>query len=373
MTEFANRHIATSKAEWLVKAILEIIETDEGIPDTDLFYLQPDGQPISKAGVCAVTEFVLPALLVGAMHYILIHRQDKNELGVATLNAIGTKAPRRERVYTGKLGNKIQRLVTVERTCDVQNKHNAAKDTVFSAAEQPEIQKRDAHSVIEEKLYASARAMATVWQSAINQLADDMTEKAPKSPVYKRLNEEILSEKDCALLEKFRDHVEEILRYCIENDPSAGATRITLADEIHAVCRVWNFELRKIKDAAFRQLVIDTTKTLNEYSYYLSDKFLRLIPGTETLWFRNESREEGEQLRNVLQPESYRLRCEIARLYERLYPIPEDDEIRQTDAEVVDATASGAADKSGSIVHQTIVNQYGDHPVHIGHVENLKL
>ena len=154
---------------------------------------------------------------------------------------------------------------------------------------------------------------------------------------------------------------------------SAGATRITLADEIRTVCRDWNFELRKIKDAAFRQLVIDTTKTLDEYSHYLSDKFLRWIPGTETLWFRNESREDGEQLRNVLQPESYRLRCEIARLYERLYPIPEDDEIGQTDAEVMDATASGAADKSGSIVHQTIVNQYGDHPVHIGHVENLKL
>lgn len=27
----------------------------------------------------------------------------------------------------------------------------------------------------------------------------------------------------------------------------------------------------------------------------------------------------------------------------------------------------------GTVVHQTIVNQYGDHPVHINHVENLKL
>ncbi len=27
----------------------------------------------------------------------------------------------------------------------------------------------------------------------------------------------------------------------------------------------------------------------------------------------------------------------------------------------------------GTVVHQTIVNQYGDHPVHIDHVENLKL
>lgn len=44
------------------------------------------------------------------------------------------------------------------------------------------------------------------------------------------------------------------------------------------------------------------------------------------------------------------------------------------EAEVVDDESSpGAADKNGSVVHQTIVNQYGDHPVHIDHVENLKL
>ena len=44
------------------------------------------------------------------------------------------------------------------------------------------------------------------------------------------------------------------------------------------------------------------------------------------------------------------------------------------EAEVVDGEpSSGAADKNGSVVHQTIVNQYGDHPVHIDHVENLKL
>ena len=44
------------------------------------------------------------------------------------------------------------------------------------------------------------------------------------------------------------------------------------------------------------------------------------------------------------------------------------------EAEVVDdQESSGAANTNGTIVHQTIVNQYGDHPVHIDHVENLKL
>lgn len=44
------------------------------------------------------------------------------------------------------------------------------------------------------------------------------------------------------------------------------------------------------------------------------------------------------------------------------------------EAEVVDdQESSGAANTNGTVVHQTIVNQYGDHPVHIDHVENLKL
>ncbi|MDO4275854.1 MAG: hypothetical protein Q4D16_19470 [Eubacteriales bacterium] len=47
--------------------------------------------------------------------------------------------------------------------------------------------------------------------------------------------------------------------------------------------------------------------------------------------------------------------------------------MEQKEAEVVDEDMSGATDKKGKVVHQTIVNQYGDHPVHIDHVENLKM
>lgn len=51
-----------------------------------------------------------------------------------------------------------------------------------------------------------------------------------------------------------------------------------------------------------------------------------------------------------------------------------EDESDNTEAEVVDGEEpSGAATGDKTVVHQTIVNQYGDHPVHIDHVENLKL
>lgn len=51
-----------------------------------------------------------------------------------------------------------------------------------------------------------------------------------------------------------------------------------------------------------------------------------------------------------------------------------EDEFDNVEAEVVDGEeTSGAAAGDKTVVHQTIVNQYGDHPVHIDHVENLKL
>ena len=109
---------------------------------------------------------------------------------------------------------------------------------------------------------------------------------------------------------------------------------------------------------------------------------MRLIPGTDTLWFRNESAEEGDRLRDVLQPKSHEFRLAIAELYRRLYPIPEEvkpNEPEPVEAEVVDEESSGAADTAGKDVktqiinNPTIVNQYGEKNVHIEHVENLKL
>lgn len=51
-----------------------------------------------------------------------------------------------------------------------------------------------------------------------------------------------------------------------------------------------------------------------------------------------------------------------------------EDESDNTEAEVVDVEEpSGAASGDKTVVHQTIVNQYGDNPVHIDYVENLKL
>ena len=48
---------------------------------------------------------------------------------------------------------------------------------------------------------------------------------------------------------------------------------------------------------------------------------------------------------------------------------PDNGAAEPTDSE----STSDSSAKEKTVVHQTIVNQYGDHPVHIDHVENLKL
>lgn len=257
----------------------------------------------------------------------------------------------------------------------------AAKPKTVGKKKTNEEKTVSAHDKLAEKVLASGEAVAKVWAGAVDALTEEQEQpvKAKKAPILKP---DLLSEEDKVLLRQFKKDVKDLLKYCMENDLAAGATKISLADEIHDMYRKWQYDLREIEDTAFRQLVIDTTQTLDEYSYYVSDVFLRWIPGMETLWFRNESAEEGDRLREVLQPKSHELRLAIAELYRRLYPIPEEakpDEPEPVEAEVVDEESSGAADTTGKDVktqiinNPTIVNQYGEKNVHIDHVENLKI
>lgn len=180
------------------------------------------------------------------------------------------------------------------------------------------------------------------------------------SPSCASIDLSILSADDLSLLKEFRAESRDLLLYIIKNDPSAGPTEITLSDDISGLIEKWQFSVREIEDSTFRKLVLDILNTLREYTYYISEVFLRYIPGRDILWFRNESWEEGNRLRNELQPKSYELRCAIARLYERLYPIPEDaaqDRSETIEAEAVDdEEPSGAAteDKKITVIQQQI-------------------
>lgn len=174
------------------------------------------------------------------------------------------------------------------------------------------------HDILTEKVLASGQAIADVWGKSISNLAE------PTTATSDNLDESRLDKNDLAFLERFRNQVEPLLTYCMDHDPTGEGTKLSLADEINDFLQSWKYDVRKIQDACFRKIVIDAMQVLGDYTYYLSDKFLRWIPDTDILWFRNESIEEGNQLRDVLRPETLKKRTEMRNIYVRLYPIPED-------------------------------------------------
>lgn len=238
---------------------------------------------------------------------------------------------------------------------------------------------------LEKRLVESGRVLADGFGSAIEHLLDRPSSSPSdegKTSIDKSASTDGkgLSSADKTRLERFRSDSKAIMRYVIDHDPAAEATDITLVDQINDLNHTWQYELREIENADFRKLVIQILKTLVEYTYYLSDEFLRFIPERGVLWFRNESWEEGQRLRNVLQPESFRIRKAVVELYKRLYPIPEEDE-ESADAfesEVVDdSEPSDSCDETGARVqiinNPTIVNQHGEKNIHIDHVDTVNL
>lgn len=114
MEEFVAWHIDPDRRIWLVKAILDIVENDVSIPENALFFIRSDGISATKSDIRALTDFELPAFLVGVTHYILVSRHGQNGLGLETLNAIGEKKRSKPRVYKGHLGEGILRPIGVQ-------------------------------------------------------------------------------------------------------------------------------------------------------------------------------------------------------------------------------------------------------------------
>lgn len=229
------------------------------------------------------------------------------------------------------------------------------------------------HDIISEKILASGKAVADTWDKVMQAMTEDMskagdiesakleeeTTEPAKDIKPLVLNVDMLSDDDKTLLKSFRDDCKETMLYIIDNDPAAEPTSIHLSDTISGIVQKWQLRYREMENRVLRTLAADILKTLNEYTYYISDVFLRYIPERNILWFRNESLEEGDRLRDVLQPKSYELRCKIVKLFEALYPIPKEEQgdTETVEAEVVDdEPSSGAAteDKKTTVIQQQI-------------------
>lgn len=324
MSEFINRFINEMRSEWLVKSLIEVIQDDAEI-DKNTFFDIALNKSVTKENLNSITDVELPVFLLSVLHFVITQRPD-NTKGRATFEKChtqnGKKSPWK---FVSSVGTTNERSFVVKTTIEGANTSDASPTDDVVEVVKSENQPKTPKARIEDKILASGKAAADAWGKVMETLADDMEKGKADQPEKPRLVINKLNENDTLFLKRFREVAKPLFKYCIDNDPSAEATDLFLSDNITDFINSWKFEYREIEDYAFRTLVKDTMDILSEYTYYLSDKFLRLIPGRNILWFRNESWEEGEQLRKVLQPESYRLRCEIRDLYLRLYPLPEED------------------------------------------------
>jgi hypothetical protein len=112
VSRFLDVGTSTAREVWLVKALLDLIDTDQSIDDSQVFYIDEDGRGIKKAAFHTMSEFCLQSFLLGVWHFIIKNRPE-NKDGKATYDVICPSRDRAERKYTGKLGEDIKRSIKV--------------------------------------------------------------------------------------------------------------------------------------------------------------------------------------------------------------------------------------------------------------------
>lgn len=115
MCEFITWHINPAMKEWLVRALLEVVEYDPEIKEDDLFYAASNGSRVTKTDLHTSTDYELEPFLVGILHYLLMYRAGRNQEGQSTLDLYGSKKPYKERVHNGNAGQRITRQIVVKR------------------------------------------------------------------------------------------------------------------------------------------------------------------------------------------------------------------------------------------------------------------
>ena len=105
MDIFVRTHISPPRMKWFVKAVLELIMLDGSIRDSERFYADVSGHPITKAKLMNENEIDISAFLVGILHYVLLKGQ--NTKGVETLKIISQQKNNGARTYTSTLGSEL--------------------------------------------------------------------------------------------------------------------------------------------------------------------------------------------------------------------------------------------------------------------------
>ena len=116
MSEFTNEYLLvenSEKREWIIKALLDVIEQDVEIKDEDLFYICSNGDAITKSDLSEILNIEFEPFLVGVLHYILLNRKN-NSLGRNTFESWHTRqSAHSEWDFVSTIGCGVTRPITV--------------------------------------------------------------------------------------------------------------------------------------------------------------------------------------------------------------------------------------------------------------------
>ena len=122
MDEFLDIKTSTKKDEYLVKGLVELLDTDKEIGNDEIFYVRADGSTMTKSQILTASELCVQPFLLGLWHYVLTVVRD-NKVGKDTYKDFCPPRGGAERIYTKQLGENSKREIAIT-YCDIDKTDN---------------------------------------------------------------------------------------------------------------------------------------------------------------------------------------------------------------------------------------------------------
>lgn len=153
-------------------------------------------------------------------------------------------------------------------------------------------------------------------EEELKTIRDEFYQKVTKWP----RRPDNIPESDLQLLKEFREDYGEILEYCKRKDFLSELIKLDLGDRIEIL---WDEKWSR-KDFFFLTHDLETLKNkildeLNELNTYLSPVFYTYHENSGQLIFKNGTTKKGENLGEILQSKTLKIRKKLSKLLDKLY------------------------------------------------------
>lgn len=134
MADVVNNFIevgsSTKKDEYLVKALVEVLNGDDEIDDDQPLYVLVDGRSPTKKEICSMHEICLQPFLLGIWHYVLTKR-GTNTVGKETYDDWCPPKERARREYEKTIGEDSKRDIRLEYCTDFRTDNEVIEPEII--------------------------------------------------------------------------------------------------------------------------------------------------------------------------------------------------------------------------------------------------